>query len=71
MTDHGRWHADIKPDNILRVGGSFKLADFGFAAFKGMDEERALLRGGTVTYGKLDNPIFYLNISKPMPYRCT
>ena len=58
MTDNGRWHADIKPDNILRVCGSFKLADFGFASFKRMDEERALLRGGTVTYGKFDSLVF-------------
>ncbi|KAF1996467.1 hypothetical protein P154DRAFT_320396 [Amniculicola lignicola CBS 123094] len=27
------WHADIKPDNILSVGGRFKLADFGFSTF--------------------------------------
>ncbi|KAI8951168.1 hypothetical protein F4801DRAFT_578708 [Xylaria longipes] len=26
-------HADVKPDNILRVQGNFKLADFGFATF--------------------------------------
>ncbi|KAH7074657.1 hypothetical protein BKA63DRAFT_318495 [Paraphoma chrysanthemicola] len=29
---HG-WHADIKPDNILRVHGQFKLADFGLSKF--------------------------------------
>ena len=28
-----RWHADIKPDNILSVRGRLKLADFGFASF--------------------------------------
>ncbi|KAG8156623.1 hypothetical protein KVR01_013574 [Diaporthe batatas] len=28
------WHGDIKPDNILRVNGEFKLADFGFTQFK-------------------------------------
>ena len=55
MTDHSRRHADIKPDNILRVNGVFKLADFGFASFGRMDEERALVRGGTVTYGKPDS----------------
>ncbi|KAK5062484.1 hypothetical protein LTR84_004556 [Exophiala bonariae] len=27
------WHADIKPDNILRVQSSFKLSDPGFAKF--------------------------------------
>ena len=66
MTDNSRWHADIKPDNILRVNdrvngrvnGVFKLADFGLASFGRMDEERALLRGGTVTYGKLDSLAF-------------
>ena len=58
ITDDSRWHHDIKPDNILRVNGAFKLADFGFASFGRMDEERALLRGGTVTYGKLDSLAF-------------
>ncbi|KAI8273262.1 hypothetical protein K4K56_002154 [Colletotrichum sp. SAR 10_98] len=28
------WHGDIKPDNILRVRGEFKLADFGFTRFE-------------------------------------
>jgi hypothetical protein len=29
-----RWHADVKPDNILQVKGKFKLADPGFATFE-------------------------------------
>ncbi|KAE9961977.1 hypothetical protein BLS_001043 [Venturia inaequalis] len=51
------WHADVKPDNILSVRGSFVLADFGFARFQKnstkSDDEPALetLTGGTVTYG--------------------
>ncbi|KAK8006643.1 hypothetical protein PG991_012940 [Apiospora marii] len=50
---HG-WHADIKPDNILRVRGEFKLADLGFARFRMKDENglepRAGLMGLTETY---------------------
>ena len=48
------WHADIKPDNILRVHGEFKLADFGFATFKRRTEEtpREFIKGGTQTYGE-------------------
>ncbi|QDS74920.1 hypothetical protein FKW77_004200 [Venturia effusa] len=51
------WHADVKPDNILRVRGSFVLADFGFARFQKKvaesNGEPALetLTGGTDTYG--------------------
>ncbi|KAI1775401.1 hypothetical protein F4818DRAFT_48219 [Hypoxylon cercidicola] len=53
------WHCDLKPDNILRVGGEFKLADFGFAKFKPKypdggappEELKSLITGGTETYG--------------------
>jgi serine/threonine protein kinase len=53
LTHDTRWHADIKPDNILSVKGKFKLADPGFAKFtKRTDkEENVVLRGGTETYG--------------------
>jgi hypothetical protein len=49
-----RWHADIKPDNILVVHGEFKLADPGFARFvkKSDREPEEFMLGGTVTYGK-------------------
>jgi hypothetical protein len=53
-----RWHADIKPDNILSVQGKFKLADPGFAKFvkKIKKTHKVLPRqhvlGGTETYGK-------------------
>ncbi|EXJ79744.1 serine/threonine protein kinase [Capronia epimyces CBS 606.96] len=49
---HG-WHADIKLDNILRVHGEYKLADFGFAKFKRIKEEppTEYIEGGTQTYG--------------------
>ncbi|KAI9698085.1 MAG: hypothetical protein M1820_007593 [Bogoriella megaspora] len=32
-TEYVGSHGDIKPDNILQVGGTWKLADFGFAEF--------------------------------------
>ena len=58
-----RWHADIKPDNILIIEKEdssgiiteeFKLADPGFAKFvlnTGKDSE-VVLTGGTRTCGK-------------------
>ena len=48
-----RWHADIKPANILSVQGKFKLADPGFATFVPKKEEfpREFVHGGTETYG--------------------
>ncbi|PGH18775.1 hypothetical protein AJ79_00188 [Helicocarpus griseus UAMH5409] len=48
-----RWHADVKPDNILRVHGVFKLADFGFAKFTARGEGVAMqyIEGGTHAYG--------------------
>ena len=63
-----RWHADIKPDNILRVKGRFKLADPGFAKFKKSEaiekledqtkrlrDQTTMIHGGTRTYGKQDS----------------
>ncbi|KAJ3578538.1 hypothetical protein NPX13_g2029 [Xylaria arbuscula] len=44
-------HADVKPDNILRVQGSFKLADFGFATFVPCGVGNLTPVGGTETYG--------------------
>ncbi|KAI0544117.1 hypothetical protein F4679DRAFT_566078 [Xylaria curta] len=44
-------HADVKPDNILRVQGSFKLADFGFATFVPCGVGHPSPNGGTETYG--------------------
>jgi hypothetical protein len=57
MINTDSWHADVKPDNILSVRGSFLLADFGFARFqkkstKSYDEPAfETLTGGTDTYG--------------------
>lgn len=47
------WHGDIKPDNILRVHGTFKVADFGFAKFERDESGRSstFLSGGTEIYG--------------------
>lgn len=49
-------HADVKPDNILRVQGNFKLADFGFATFVPRNAGSISPVGGTDTYGA---PEFY------------
>ena len=48
-----RWHADIKPDNILIVHEKFKLADPGFAKFikKADGNPKEIVTGGTETYG--------------------
>lgn len=53
-----RWHADIKPENIIYVCGKYKLADPGFAQFKqkpkGYHKSSAPqihVHGGTNTYG--------------------
>ncbi|KAK8077667.1 serine/threonine protein kinase [Apiospora saccharicola] len=57
---HG-WHADIKPDNILRVRGEYKLADLGFAKFRKKDENgrepSTGLIGLTETYGAPETDI--------------
>ncbi|KUJ16335.1 uncharacterized protein LY89DRAFT_719074 [Mollisia scopiformis] len=48
-----RWHADIKPSNVLEIDGEFKLADPGFAIFQkkiGNARPTAELTGGTKTY---------------------
>ena len=65
LTQKSSWHADIKPDNILRVKGRFKLADPGFAKFKKSEaieklkdqtkrlrDQTTMIHGGTRTYGK-------------------
>ncbi|POS73058.1 hypothetical protein DHEL01_v208548 [Diaporthe helianthi] len=50
-----QWHGDIKPDNILRVNGKFKLADFGFTQFKlrisGVPDPKTHLDGVTRSFG--------------------
>ncbi|KAK5456970.1 hypothetical protein LTS15_004750 [Exophiala xenobiotica] len=46
------WHADIKPDNILRVQSRFKLSDPGFAQFAPRKPNNTTrVPGGTSTYG--------------------
>lgn len=54
LTTYFRWHADLKPDNIVRVHGEFKLADFGFAKFTRKQADKLPsehMRGGTDSYG--------------------
>lgn len=52
-----RWHTDIKPENIIEIGNSFKLGDPGCAYFKevkghGEDAPQCEARlGGTDSYG--------------------
>lgn len=65
-----RWHADIKPDNILIIEEDgplgikmerFKLADPGFAKFvekRGPDPMEVPLSGGTETYGNTYSFVF-------------
>lgn len=51
VTPYFGWHADMKPNNILRVGEmEFKLADFGFAKFE--RTRNTIILGGTDTYGE-------------------
>jgi hypothetical protein len=58
-----RWHADVKPDNILLVKEEditgvecekFRLADPGFSKFerRGEGVPKTVLVGGTETYGE-------------------
>lgn len=56
-----RWHGDIKPDNILRVRGEYKLADFGFTKFvrEQFGQTTTFLPGGTRTYGEFQLRVWY------------
>lgn len=66
-----RFHADIKPENILLVEGKCKLADFGFTKFvqETDTEERAFLAGATWKYSKPHQTINDNLIH--LMYRCT
>lgn len=56
---YGR-HGDIKPDNILRFGNTFKLADLGFTHF--VDAERVTIKDETVK-----GPIKLHDVLNPLP----
>ena len=46
------YHHDLKPQNILVVGRTFQIADFGLARFKDLDEtSKTDWKMGTRTYG--------------------
>ena len=53
-TEMLRWHADIKPANILLVQKRFKLADPGFARFERVAKsyQETRIMGGTMTFGE-------------------
>ena len=56
MANNIRWHADLKPYNIVRVHGEFKLADFGFAKYTRKQTDKLPsehMRGGTDSYGTI------------------
>ncbi|KAF4912759.1 Serine/threonine-protein kinase mph1 [Colletotrichum viniferum] len=62
--DYLTWHGDIKPENILRVNDSFKLADPGEASMslKSQDmsrPQRTATFGGTRTYAAPDKEIYW------------
>lgn len=49
-----RWHADIKPENILRIGNKFKLADLGESRIQLVTSDSdpfEIVPGGTISYG--------------------
>jgi hypothetical protein len=55
------WHADIKPSNILRVKGQFKLADFGFSKMVNIEAGKPITQvmdGGTLKYSRFPLTLF-------------
>ncbi|CAJ2504353.1 Uu.00g117470.m01.CDS01 [Anthostomella pinea] len=59
------WHADVKPENILRVQECFKLADPGEAHIRlasgGGGPARAVVTGGTRVYGSPEKAAYIDN----------
>jgi len=71
-TKYDLWHGDIKPENILRVGDHFKLADPGDAWIQrapedGKPKAKAEVYGGTRTYASPEKARWLENIGDKLP----
>ncbi|KAK2056910.1 hypothetical protein LY76DRAFT_517425 [Colletotrichum caudatum] len=69
--DYLTWHGDIKPENILRVNGRFKLADPGEARMRlksiGTGDQKTKATGGTRTYAEPEKFAYLDGLSSQKP----